>query len=109
MDQPLRARRGLTSITQPESSSASFASTIKQDSYSDNISSTTNQNGNKFTNGAVQEKLSASSRHRAKPSFIESLGGGFNLSKGEGRILAGLILLGSIVRFYRIDRPASVV
>lgn len=48
----------------------------------------------------------------AKPgqeSFVESFGGGLNLSRGEGRVLAGLVLLGSVVRFWRLDRPSSVV
>ncbi|KDE07476.1 hypothetical protein MVLG_02340 [Microbotryum lychnidis-dioicae p1A1 Lamole] len=39
----------------------------------------------------------------------DRMGGGFNLGPGEGRLLLGLFLLGSVVRLYKIGRPSSVV
>ena len=53
-------------------------------------------------------KSSISAKQRSE-SFVESFGGGLNLSDGEGRVLAGLLLLGALVRFWRLDRPSSVV
>lgn len=58
--------------------------------------------------GHTYGKLSGS-KLKTKPTFWEKLGGGLHLTSGETRVLAGLILLGSVVRFWRIDRPTSVV
>lgn len=43
------------------------------------------------------------------PGFWDGLGGGLNLVKGEGRVLAGLLVLGSVVRFWKLGDPSSVV
>lgn len=42
-------------------------------------------------------------------AFWDAIGGGLKLGKGESRVLAGLTLLGSVVRFWQIGRPSSVV
>ncbi|SCV70352.1 BQ2448_1746 [Microbotryum intermedium] len=48
-------------------------------------------------------------RSTARNTVWDRMGGGFNLGPGEGRVLLGLLLLGSVVRLYKIGRPSSVV
>lgn len=108
MDYPLRSRRGLTSNPDLTVSSPSQDSTKEaaSDFYIPSASSTKQAYPYEKSTAPVP---AVASKHRPKPSFVESLGGNFNLSRGEGRVLAGLVLLGSVVRFWRIDRPDSVV
>lgn len=58
---------------------------------------------------SAQFYAKAASKHRAKPTFFDALGGGLNLGPGESRVLLGLLVLGAVVRFWRLDRPSSVV
>ena len=48
-------------------------------------------------------------KSRGMPSFWDGIGGGLALGKGETRVLAGLTLLGSVVRFWHLGRPGGVV
>ena len=40
---------------------------------------------------------------------LDFLGGGLNLSSGECKVLALVVLVACCVRLYRLDRPSSVV
>ena len=55
------------------------------------------------------EKRSKRSLNHAGSSRMNRIGGGLNLGHGEARLLCGLTLLGSVVRFWKIGRPSSVV
>ncbi|GAA5939861.1 uncharacterized protein JCM15063_004328 [Sporobolomyces koalae] len=39
----------------------------------------------------------------------DKLGGGLNLQPGETRVITGLVMLGAVVRYWKIGRPSSVV
>lgn len=58
---------------------------------------------------AIYAKSDRTIKSRGRTSFWESLGGGLALGKGETRVLAGLTLLGSVVRFWHLGRPGGVV
>lgn len=57
----------------------------------------------------TNRSTSSTAKHRSSNSRWDKLGGGLNLAQGETRVLAGLTLLGSVVRLWKIGRPSSVV
>lgn len=58
---------------------------------------------------AIYAKGDRANKARGRRTFWDSIGGKLALGKGETRVLAGLTILGAVVRFWHIGRPSSVV
>lgn len=54
--------------------------------------------------------LAKASKHQIRSTWWSRVGGGLDvIQPGENRVLAGLLLLGAVVRYWHIARPSSVV
>ncbi|BGP33280.1 Dolichyl-phosphate-mannose--protein mannosyltransferase 1 [Rhodotorula toruloides] len=109
--EPLRARRTLDRPTTPTRSSDTNPSSTQYppDPYSAKVPLT-----NRPRKPSLSDRIGSPGGKRAKRDAPASLwsrvGGGLDVVQpGENRVLAGVILLGSVVRLWKIGRPSSVV
>ncbi|GAA5876172.1 hypothetical protein JCM3774_003518 [Rhodotorula dairenensis] len=100
---PLRSRR----LAAPATASTATSRTLPREPYADKPSSPAKQRKLSLSDDRNAAKAA---RSRPPAGLWSRVGGGLDVVQpGENRVLAGLVLLGAVVRYWHIARPSSVV
>lgn len=103
--EPLRSRRPAEPAIATTTNSVGFHPKAESD-YAAAHEGLTNRHKASLSEGGGG---GGTGRGKQAETFWTKVGGGLELSKGENRVLAGLVLLAGVVRLWMIGRPSSVV
>ncbi|GAA5992376.1 hypothetical protein JCM11641_002142 [Rhodosporidiobolus odoratus] len=109
MGEPLRARRQPNTVYPPDPYSSS-PPISHPSSFARPASTNAGDRPVSLTNRSSAKRSIHVPDSKRSRTFWSNCGGGLEgLQKGETRVLLGLTLLGSVVRYWKIGRPGSVV
>lgn len=109
---PLRSRRLAATAAASSTTSRTAAVSVPAEPYADKLTASAPARPRKLS--LSEDRTVARKANRPSAAAAAGLwsrvGGGLDVVQpGENRVLAGLVLLGAVVRYWHIARPSSVV